>query len=511
MTEKFTKKSKNNWLTSSQLFLIVLVLLLNLNSKLTAQTNTASGTDALKSITSGYHNSGFGYQSLYSNTEGVYNTATGSLSLYSNTKGTANTAIGFKALYSNKTGYHNIANGSDALYSNTEGYYNVAIGSYSLRYNTIGVGNVGIGSLSLYSNKAGAGNVASGYQSLYFNMDGSFNVGNGLLSLYSNINGGDNTAIGHESLYLNINGNYNVAIGSNALYYNTDGSANTAVGFNAGVSTGNLTNATAIGNGAIVDKSNKVVIGNTSVTEIGGKVSWSTFSDARFKKNIDYNSVRGMAFIMKLKPATYKYDSEKMSNFFGNSKIQKDQSIKSSSEISTEDETIYTGFIAQEVQTAADELNYNFSGIIKPETEKNHYSLRYSDFVVPMVKGMQEQQDQIQRQQDEINQLKQQIEELKKLVSGSTNTILQNENNEESKELTLSPNPSTGIVTITTNAVITNGTLQIYNPQGKIVKKESFVNAISGYQFNLSTYPRGIYTVEIISNTNRYTKKLILE
>ena len=76
-----------------------------------------------------------------------------------------------------------------------------------------------------------------------------------------------------------------------------------------------------------------------------------------------------------------------MSNFFASkSKTQEDQSIKSSSETSSKkDETVYTGFLAQEVQEAADAVNFSFSGVIKPETEKNHYSLRYSDFVVPIV------------------------------------------------------------------------------------------------------------------------------
>ena len=49
---------------------------------------------------------------------------------------------------------------------------------------------------------------------------------------------------------------------------------------------GAMTNATAIGFLTIVNASNKAVIGNNSVTVIGGHVGWSILSDGRFKKNI---------------------------------------------------------------------------------------------------------------------------------------------------------------------------------------------------------------------------------
>jgi len=49
-----------------------------------------------------------------------------------------------------------------------------------------------------------------------------------------------------------------------------------------------------------------VVVGNTSVTSIGGQIGWTTFSDKRFKTGVcDY--VKGLDFILKLKPVTYTY------------------------------------------------------------------------------------------------------------------------------------------------------------------------------------------------------------
>jgi hypothetical protein len=51
------------------------------------------------------------------------------------------------------------------------------------------------------------------------------------------------------------------------------------------VSDGNLTNATAIGNAATVDASNKIRLGNTSVNVIEGQVAFTAVSDKTKKEN----------------------------------------------------------------------------------------------------------------------------------------------------------------------------------------------------------------------------------
>ena len=51
------------------------------------------------------------------------------------------------------------------------------------------------------------------------------------------------------------------------------------------MSAGNLTNATAIGNGAIVNASNKIRLGNTAVTVIEGQVAFTASSDKTKKEN----------------------------------------------------------------------------------------------------------------------------------------------------------------------------------------------------------------------------------
>jgi hypothetical protein len=73
-----------------------------------------------------------------------------------------------------------------------------------------------------------------------------------------------------------------------------------------------------------------------------------------------------------------------------------------------------TGFLAQEVAEAAKETNFDFSGVDIPENENELFSLRYAEFVVPLVKAVQEQQAMIEKQNSMIEQLKKEIESLKK-------------------------------------------------------------------------------------------------
>ena len=77
-----------------------------------------------------------------------------------------------------------------------------------------------------------------------------------------------------------------------------------------------------------------------------------------------------------------------------------------------------TGFLAQDVENAAREAHYDFSGVQIPENPNELYSLRYSDFVVPLVKSVQEVnaklESQIQSLQSEIGVLTSENEELKR-------------------------------------------------------------------------------------------------
>ncbi len=92
---------------------------------------------------------------------------------------------------------------------------------------------------------------------------------------------------------------FNTAIGTGALSANATGAANTAVGAGANVSTDGLNNATAIGAGAIVNASNKIRLGNTSVTVIEAAVGLTIASDKTQKEN--FQPVDGEEVLKKIR------------------------------------------------------------------------------------------------------------------------------------------------------------------------------------------------------------------
>src|SRR6266542_4864708 len=355
------------------------------NTSLTGEQNTGAGQFSLSSLTSGQQNTANGYSSLYSNTTGGANTANGHKSLSSNTTGSYNTASGAGSLFFNTTGSKNTASGSSSLLSNTTGSHNTANGAYSLQANTTGYANTASGSAALHFNTTGYQNTAYGWEAMIHNTEGFNNTASGVFSLSSNTTGFFNTASGSNSLYLNTTGSYNTTSGYESLFSNTTGSENTALGFNANVVFDTLFNATAIGYGALVNKSNKVRIGNTIVTSIEGQVTLTTPSDGRYKKDIKEN-VQGLAFINSLRPITYTVNVRGLNEYYNKGRRQllnnKEDGALNAEMKKAEDEAskiVYNGFIAQEVEAAAKKLNYDFSGVDKPQTKDGLYGLRYAD------------------------------------------------------------------------------------------------------------------------------------
>jgi hypothetical protein len=72
----------------------------------------------------------------------------------------------------------------------------------------------------------------------------------------------------------------------------------------------------------------------------------------------------------------------------------------------------YTGFIAQEVADVAEQIGFDFSGVDAPKNEKDLFGLRYAEFVVPLVKAVQEQQQQIAQLTHQLNEVTRQLKSL---------------------------------------------------------------------------------------------------
>ena len=155
----------------------------------------------------------------------------------------------------------------------------------------------------------------------------------------------------------------------------------------------NLSNATALGYGATVSASNRVRIGNSSVSRIGGQVAWSTLSDGRIKENVQ-EAVPGLSFIAELRPVTYTLNTRKQDaiNMQAMPDSIQDERMLSDDEYLASSSIVRTDFIAQEVEAAAQKVGFDFDGVSTPQNETDLYSIRYAEFVVPLVKAMQEQQ-----------------------------------------------------------------------------------------------------------------------
>ncbi|MGC4101735.1 tail fiber domain-containing protein [Ferruginibacter sp.] len=352
----------------------------------------------------------------------LYNTFFGALSGSTITSGLGNTGVG-----------------ANSLGNITTGVYNTSLGYYSLANNASGSQNIAIGPASLFSNTSGGFNTSVGINSLYYNTSGGFNTASGVESLRDNTSGDKNTAMGGGALAFNTTGFENTAVGYQSLQSNTTGDNVTGLGNLADVAAANLKNATVIGAKAIVNASDEVRVGNASVLRIEGAVVFST-SDLRFKKNITDNEVKGLEFINRLHPVVYNFDTRKFQEFlthnmpdsikhqyFDNVDFTRSTSIRQS------------GFIAQEVEKVAQETGYNFSGLHTPDNENDNYSLAYGQFVVPLVKAVQELSDQNELLRKEMDELKQLI---KTNAGGNIEgSIKINESNDAAKLFQNVPNP----------------------------------------------------------------------
>jgi hypothetical protein len=414
----------------------------------TGNSNTAVGHSALRNISNGSNNVAIGTEALRDNSTGSGNTAIGKYAMLGNLTGSKGTAVGFEAMrYTNNTNVpfdnENVAVGYQALRGSTNfllntGNRNTAVGFKALMENSAESDNTAMGYMALAINP-GTYNSAFGSEALK-NGTSSYSCAFGYKAL-TNDDGTDNVAVGYESLKSKTTGSSNTAVGASALASITSGDGNTAVGAGAGyqavnttyctfigtdtqpINSASYTNSTAIGNSTYFTASNQVRVGNIFVTSIGGPVGWTTVSDGRYKKDAQEN-VPGLDFILRLRPVTYHLDASGIARFLGEGefspeKLVREGGLKYTEEMlalerrarAEKEKIVYTGFIAQEVEQAARELGYDFSGVDKPQNEHSLYGLRYAEFVVPLVKAMQEQQKIIEEQRKEITDQRETIEQ----------------------------------------------------------------------------------------------------
>jgi hypothetical protein len=274
-----------------------------------------------------------------------------------------NTMMGFNAGVGNIVGFENTFIGGETGVANIDGIMNSFLGRRAGFSNTNGNENTFIGAYAGQSNTTGQHNTIMGVTA------GS-----------SNSVGNENTFLGAHAGYFNDLGNNNTFVGNFSGQDNISGNNNTTLGFNADVGQSGLNNATALGAEAIVTANNSVVIGSSAVTNIGGQVGWSTLSDKRYKTNVK-ESTLGLEFITRLKPVSYTYTSKGQENIR------------------------YTGLLAQDVVSVLEDIDTDFSGIVYPQNDQDHFSIRYAEFVLPLINCIKEQQEHIKALEKKVELL----------------------------------------------------------------------------------------------------------
>ncbi|MEP7169440.1 MAG: tail fiber domain-containing protein, partial [Bacteroidota bacterium] len=388
---------------------------------------------------------------------------------------TRNTAVGFSGLSANTTGFTNSAFGTNAMLNNTTGFNNTACGAYALPGN----------------------------------LDGFYNVAVGDQALLQNTSGARNTAVGHFSMLGITTGNYNTAIGA-------------YIDFNSNA----IENSTCVGNDANINASNSIAVGNTSISSIKGQVNFTTYSDARVKRNVQEN-VPGLNFINALRPVTYNYDIHKENELIGNT-LKEDWAGRYDIEKIT-----FTGFIAQEVDAAAKKTGYDFSGVDKSE---NLIGLRYSEFVVPIVKSVQElsaASNEIKNTNDalaaKVNQLEKENKDMKAAIeqmqndlshccmnfkSGINSTGSGENINDAAKLEQNTPNPFSEktIISYYVPKNVTNAVIKIYSATGIELKSVNISSKGFGQsEIKAGTLAAGTYTYMLMADGKTVdTKQMVL-
>lgn len=335
---------------------------------------------------------------------------------------------------------------------NTTGYWNTGLGTGALQENTTGFFNTAVGTSALFANTTGQENTAVGEEAmaaLAGAMTGSYNTALGLRALDSIKSGSNNTAIGYRS-----------------LDHIKDGNNNTALGLYTDVASSGFENATILGFGAFAYKSHAVYIGNNNVASVVSHVTISIPTDKRIVKNVE-EDVPGLEFINRLKPVTFNYNLSQEDQILRGNDIP--NALRGNGGRSQKESIKFSGFVAQDVQDAADETKYDFSGVDKANSDKQVNAVRYADFIAPIVKAIQDLSN-------KVDSLQHKIDSLEAITSnpivGTSSPEAASSSITANSKLINYPNPFTYSTNISYELpeTATNPTIRIMNANGTVVK-----------------------------------------
>ncbi len=205
---------------------------------------------------------------------------------------------------------------------------------------------------------------------------------------------------------------------------------------------------------------------------------YSSASDVRFKENIQDLEEGQMANIMQLNPTTYELNDVDDS----------------------ETRRVY-GLIAQELQQVYPDIVENTGA----GPEEDRLAVSYTELIPILIKGMQEQQEQIAALQAQVKELQGNLDDDNTTIHSFKGVDLRQN----------APNPADGWTTIEYNISreFNNGVLQITDVTGKVVDNINLGNQANGnVQLETDNLPAGTYNYSIILDGQLTgTKRMVIK
>jgi hypothetical protein len=338
-------------------------------------TNTVHGVSALAATNTIGNCTAIGYQAL-TLTTGKQNTAVGSGAGASMTSGEGLAAFGWNAANLN-TGDNNTAIGHNSLGSNTTASNNTACGNAALNANTTGASNVAVGRQALVSNTTASYGTAIGFQAGYSQTTATSDY-NTFVGYYAgrSTTGGQNTFLGKFAGNAITTGTTHTIIGA---YNGNQG------GLDIRTNDGYVVLSDGGGNPrGYFDNIGRLYVPASYTYTTGNAVNMSisssglierSTSSLKYKKNVA-DATHGLTDLLKLRSVTYQGKSE------------------------SDGEKVFGGLIAEEVHDAG------LTEFVQYADDGSPDALAYGNMVSLCVKAIQELKTIVDAQAAEIAELK---------------------------------------------------------------------------------------------------------
>jgi len=348
----------------------------------------AIGNGALTAATTGSHNVGIGTSALGSATDAHSNVAIGFL---------AASALVTCSPYQTR---NNVAIGREALENQATQEDNIAIG-----YQALGTGNSPSNSqIVAIGTRAGGSAAHAAYGGTYVGYETGKSITSGV----------HNTIIGRTAGTLVNSGGLNTFVGAYAGNTTTTGTGNLAIGYAMYTSaTGSVRGHIGYNNGDTGTADYAITFGRmgTDWSRLSyGASSFTTGSDERKKKDIADHPL-GLSFINQLRTVNYHFRApndvptdwdtykEKVECFTCSGTDPDCPDCGGTNEVAADQPAIktwQTGMLAQDVKSALDNLGvdaekFNGWGV----EDDGMQTLDYGQFVMPLIKALQEADDKI--------------------------------------------------------------------------------------------------------------------